>query len=205
MRTPLARLRAAAEVEAMNGHGGALPETVMEETTGLLDMINTALAVSQTENIADTTPREEIDLSVFVGRMADLYSAPAEDVGIDFSVDLPTLPVFVFAHKAKLQQLVGNLLDNALKFTPRGGRVMVSVKGDPVELAVTNTGPGIEAADIPHVFSRFWRAQKSRSLPGNGLGLALVKAIAQTYGASVTCVSSSSGPTTFSVRWQPNR
>ena len=78
----------------------------------------------------------------------------------------------------------------------------MKLKESPTVVEVRNTGPGIAEADIPHVFNRFWRGQKGRTLPGNGLGLALVKAIAESYGASVRCASSESGPTTFSVEFK---
>ena len=203
LRTPLARMKAAAELDALSGEDrGNLPQTVIEETSGMLEMINDALAVSRAEHLVDATPRDEIDLAVFLKRMADLYSTLAEDAEIAFSVNVPERPVVVMAHKGKLQQLVGNLLDNALKFTPRGGKVSVQLHESPPVVEVANTGPGIAEADIPHVFSRFWRGQKARTLPGNGLGLALVKAIAESYGASVRCSSSESGPTTFSVEFK---
>ena len=204
LRTPLTRMKAAAELDALSGEDrGALPQTVIEETSGMLNMINDALAVSQAENLIDPTPRDEIDLAVFLKRMADLYSTLAEDAEIAFSVNVPERPVIVLAHKSKLQQLVGNLLDNALKFTPKGGNVSVQLQEAPPVIEVANTGPGIAETDITHVFSRFWRGQKARTLPGNGLGLALVKAIAESYGASVRCLSSASGPTTFSVEFKP--
>ncbi len=198
LRTPLGRLRAAAELAAFSG-APSLPETVIEETSGMLEMINTALAVTRAENLADPTPREELDMGAFLARLADLYSAPAEDRGMDFSLTLPDGPVFALAHKGKVQQLVGNLLDNAIKFTPEGGKI--SVRLEPGRLSVSNTGPGIDPADIPHIFGRFWRAERSRTLPGNGLGLALVKAIADSYGWRVKCSSSLAGPTEFTVEF----
>ena len=202
LRTPLARMKAAAELDALSGEDrGNLPQTVIEETSGMLEMINDALAVSRAEHLVDATPRDEIDLAVFLKRMADLYSTLAEDAEIAFSVNVPERPVVVMAHKGKLQQLVGNLLDNALKFTPSGGRISVELEASPPTVKVTNTGSGIAEPDIPRAFSRFWRGQKARTLPGNGLGLALVKAIAESYGASVRCSSSESGPTTFSVEF----
>ena len=167
----------------------------------MLGLINTSLAVSQAENLGCTAPLEETDFTTFARQMCDLYAVSAEDAGIEMSSALPGKPVFVMAHRGQLQQLVGNLLDNAVKFTPAGGYIRVSIGDSPVVLEVENTGPGIDESDIPHVFSRFWRAQKSRSLPGNGLGLALVKAIAESYGGSVSCTSSPSGPTKFTVRF----
>ena len=95
--------------------------------------------------------------------------------------------------------MVGNRLDNAIKFTPGGGHVVVRLTAVPTVIEVENSGPGIEAKDIPHVFKRFWRADPSRSLQRNGLGLALVKAIAESYGGSVSCTSLPGRTTTFRI------
>lgn len=201
LRTPLTRLMASAEAAALGNVDlqRPLPETVTDEASAMLEMINTMLEISQTENRIDRTPRENVDLVSFVTRVVDLYSALAEESGISLESNLPQQPVAFSGHAGKLQRLLGNLLDNAMKFTPKGGRVIVSLLPDPVVLTVANTGPGIAAEDIPHVFKRFWRAEKSRSLPGNGLGLALVKAIATSYGGTASCLSDPDGWTTFRI------
>ncbi|MGN0853711.1 MAG: sensor histidine kinase [Kiritimatiellia bacterium] len=197
LRTPLTRLRLAAELDAMaETPRRSLPELVSKETGDMLDMINTMLEISQTSHGIDRTPREILDLAAFVRNTAELYATLAEDNGQRLVVHVPDSPVPFSGHKGKLQQLLGNLLDNAVKFTPRNGEIVVSLRADPVTLAVSNTGPGIAAADIPHVFKRFWRADSSRTLPGNGLGLALAKAIATSYGAGLVCASAN-GLTTF--------
>ena len=200
LRTPLTRLRAAAELAAMGGPiKRPLAETVSMETTDMLDLINTMLDISQTEEQVDHTPRETLDLSIFVKSVADLYSVLAENNDQRLVVQVPELPTFFSGHKGKLQQLFGNLLDNAIKFTPKGGSITVTLTANPVVFTVTNTGPGISAEDLPNVFKRFWRADSSRSLPGNGLGLALAKAIATSYSAKLSCTSGN-GLTTFSFR-----
>ena len=201
LRTPLTRLMASAEAAALGNVDlqRPLPETVTDEVSAMLEMINTMLEISQTENRIDRTPRENVDLVSFVTRVVDLYSALAEESGISLESNLPQQPVMFSGHAGKLQRLLGNLLDNAMKFTPKGGRVVVSLLSDPVVLTVANTGPGIAAENIPHVFKRFWRAEKSRSLPGNGLGLALVKAIATSYGGTASCLSEPDGWTTFRI------
>lgn len=202
LRTPLTRLKAAAELAALGNAApqrAPLPETVTDEVSAMLEMINTMLEISQAENRIDRSPREEMDLVPFVARAVELYSALAEDLGISLEPRLPAHPVVFSGHTGKLQRLLGNLLDNAMKFTPRGGRVVVALSDGPVVLEVSNTGPGVAPDDIPHVFKRFWRAEKSRSLPGNGLGLALVKAIAVSYGGAVSCESDPGAWTTFRV------
>ena len=190
LRTPLTRLKAAAELHAMGVDTvGNLAENVMEETDALLAMVNMMLEISQTEYRVTRVPMEELDLVPFFGEMLELYSALADDRGISLSAQLPTSPVLFRGHKGRLQQMVGNLLDNAVKFTPGGGHVVVRLTAAPIVIEVENSGPGIEAKDIPYVFKRFWRADSSRSLQGNGLGLALVKAIVESYGGSVSCRS----------------
>lgn len=199
LRTPLTRIRAAAETAALADGGHPLAEDVCEEASSMLEMINTMLDISQTDSRIRRTPREQIEMVAFVRHVIELYSVLAEESSVSLSATMPNTPLYVSAHKGRLQQMLGNLLDNALKFTPKGGRIEVRLASDPFSLSVANTGPGIPASDIPHVFKRFWRGDDSRSLPGNGLGLALVKAIVTSYGGSVKCESTPGEWTVFAV------
>ena len=191
LRTPLTRLNMAAEASLTGGDVGKLAEGVARETGAMVEMINTMLEISQAGFRIDRTPREDLDLADIVRQSGELYAAIAEDQGLVLSVEAPSTPVLYSAHKAKIQQLIGNLLENALKFTPRGGKVTLALDEDAeaIRIAVTDTGCGIEEKDLPHVFQRFYRADSSRNLPGNGLGLALVHAIVTSYGGRVTCSS----------------
>ena len=199
LRTPLTRIRAAAETAALAEGEHPLAEDVCEEASSMLEMINTMLDISQTDSRIRRTPREQIEMVAFVGHVIELYSVLAEESSVSLSATMPDAPLYVSAHKGRLQQMLGNLLDNALKFTPKGGRIEVRLSSNPFSLSVANTGPGIPASDIPHVFKRFWRGDGSRSLPGNGLGLALVKAIVTSYGGSVKCESTPGEWTVFTV------
>lgn len=199
LRTPLTRIRAAAETAALADGEHPLAEDVCEEASSMLEMINTMLDISQTDSRIRRTPREQIEMVAFVGHVIELYSVLAEESSVSLVVSMPDAPLYVSAHKGRVQQMLGNLLDNAIKFTPKGGRIEVRLASDPFSLSVANTGPGIPAADIPHVFKRFWRGDGSRSLPGNGLGLALVKAIVTSYGWSVKCESTPGDWTVFTV------
>ena len=199
LRTPLTRIRAAAETAALAEGEHPLAEDVCEEASSMLEMINTMLDISQTDSRIRRTPREQIEMVAFTGHVIELYSVLAEESSVSLSATMPDAPLYVSAHKGRLQQMLGNLLDNALKFTPKGGRIEVRLASDPFSLSVANTGCGIPAADIPHVFKRFWRGDGSRSLPGNGLGLALVKAIVTSYGGSVKCESTPGEWTVFTV------
>ena len=200
LRTPLTRLRAAAELQAMGmDKSGRFPVTVIEEADSMLEMVNMMLEIAQAECGIARMPKEEIDLVPFVRGMTDLYSAIAEDRGLSLRDEIPEGAVIFRGHRGRMQQMVGNLLDNAMKFTPEGGTVVVRLSADPVAMEVENSGPGIAPEDLPHVFKRFWRADSSRSLQGNGLGLALVKAIAESYGGTVSCTSVPGKTTTFRI------
>ena len=205
LRTPLARMHAQAELAAMGDVSAAeLAAGVAEETSSMLELITTMLDLSQTGARIERSPRMDVDLAAIVRQMTEFYASVAEDKGVAFVLDLPDGEIVRSAHKAKLQQLVGNLLDNAVKFTPSGGTVSVTLTKEPetglARLAVSDTGIGISDADKPNLFKRFWRSDASRSLPGNGLGLAVVKAIVTSYGGSVTCTSRPGVGTTFVVK-----
>ena len=205
LRTPLARMHAQAELAAMGEVSAQeLAAGVAEETTSMLELINTMLDLSQTGARIERSPRTDVDLAAIVRQMTDFYASVAEDKRVAFILDLPEGEIVRSAHKAKLQQLVGNLLDNAVKFTPAGGTVSVTLSKEPetglARLAVSDTGIGISEADQANLFKRFWRSDASRSLPGNGLGLAVVKAIVTSYGGTVTCTSRPGVGTTFVVK-----
>ena len=205
LRTPLARMHAQAELAAMGEVSAQeLAAGVAEETTSMLELINTMLDLSQTGARIERSPRTDVDLAAIVRQMTDFYASVAEDKRVAFILDLPDGEIVRSAHKAKLQQLVGNLLDNAVKFTPAGGTVSVTLSKEPetglARLAVSDTGIGISEADQANLFKRFWRSDASRSLPGNGLGLAVVKAIVTSYGGTVTCTSRPGVGTTFVVK-----
>ena len=101
-----------------------------------------------------------------------------------------------------IQRMLTNLVDNAIKYTPGGGRVTVSVRGDSdgaVVLSVSDTGPGIPEEDHERIFERFYRGDQSRSEPGTGLGLSLARAIARAHGGDITVESRPMEGSTFRV------
>jgi signal transduction histidine kinase len=167
----------------------------------MLELINTMLEISQTGCQLDRTPREDIDLCAFLRETADLYATVLDDQGLNLTFNIPDVPVIFSGHRGRLQRLLGNLLDNAIKFTPRGGTITLALDCAQyaVVLRVADTGCGIAPADIPHVFRRFWRSDSSRSLPGNGLGLALAKAIVTSYAGTIACDSVLGKGTTFTI------
>ncbi len=138
----------------------------------------------------------------------ELFRPLAEERKINMAVQ-GSGSVRLLSDRRKLQRVLGNLLDNSIKFTPPGGTVSVSVTGDgsQVVIEVRDTGAGISEEDLPRVFDRFFRAEKSRSEPGNGLGLSLAKAFVTSLGGSITATSGEGS--TFRVmlprRFSPER
>jgi len=121
-----------------------------------------------------------------VREACDMLHHAAEEKGVDLSCsfgdDLPR----IVADRDRVHQVLGNLIGNALKFTPSGGQVQIQVEAErgSVRIAVTDTGPGIPRGDLPHVFDRFWQAQRARD-GGAGLGLAIARAIVEAHGGEI--------------------
>jgi two-component system, OmpR family, sensor histidine kinase MprB len=108
----------------------------------------------------------------------------------------------VVAVPAAIERAIGNLLDNAAKWSPDGGAVEVRVVGGSV--SVRDHGPGIADEDLPYVFDRFYRARSARGMPGSGLGLAIVRQVAEAHGGSVTAEPADGGGTIMTLRLQPS-
>jgi CheY-like chemotaxis protein/anti-sigma regulatory factor (Ser/Thr protein kinase) len=168
----------------------------------VLDLINQILDVARLE--AGRTPlrARPLDLGTFVEGIAQPFREPAARKAMHFGVELPTRPVEVFADPLQLEKVVANLLSNALKFTPEGGavRVTVSAEGDAAHVVVRDSGPGIPAADVPHVFDRFYQVNEAAQTQlGTGIGLALAKEVVDLHGGALTVASEEGFGSTFTV------
>lgn len=132
----------------------------------------------------DNTP---VDLSGLLQDVAETYASRAEQAGINFTLAVPKVRLMVAGNEAQIRRAVGNVLSNAVKFTPDGGSVELACKfnAQRVEIRVDDTGIGIPAEDLSAVFSRFHRGRNAASFPGNGLGLAIVRTIVEHHGGSV--------------------
>jgi two-component system sensor histidine kinase BaeS len=128
--------------------------------------------------------------------------ATAKDISVSLQLEADALPVR--ANEAQLRRLLLILIDNALKYTPPGGRVTIQGSSDPTEvkISVADTGAGISPDDLPHVFERFWRADKvrSREAGGTGLGLTIARQIAELHGAHLGVQSEIGRGSVFTVR-----
>jgi signal transduction histidine kinase len=156
--------------------------------------------ISEAETGTLRLQKQRVDLAGVVRDAMDLYADVAEDRGISVHVDAPE-DVCVHADRNRLRQVAANLLDNAVKYTPRGGRVELAARREGAQalLIVRDTGPGIPPEDRPRIFDRLYRGDRSRSERGLGLGLSLVRAIVEAHQGGVTVDSTPGGGSAFTV------
>jgi signal transduction histidine kinase len=210
LRTPLTRLRGTAELALagpsdLERYREALADCV-EETDRVLVMLNTLMDISEAESGAMQLQREPVPLDEVVARAMDLYHDVADAKGIGITVVSGfsrTEPVIVIGDRTRLEQVAANLIDNAIKYTPSGGRVDVSVRrdGSSAVLEVRDTGAGIPADEISRIWDRLFRGDSSRAERGLGLGLSLVKAIVTAHNGTVDVSSEPGRGSTFTARF----
>lgn len=159
---------------------------IIEECDHLVGMVNTMLEIARLDAVGTADPRQPVDLVHLAHSAAELFEPLAEDRGLRIAVRAPETPVWVGGHPAQLQRAVANLLDNAILYSDRG-TIVLSVESarDACRLTVADEGPGIPPEARPRIFDRFYRADPSRSRPGSGLGLSLVKSIVQAHAGEV--------------------
>jgi len=211
LRTPLARLRGTAEMALAAPPDAerdreALADCV-EEVDRVRVMLDTLMDISEAESGALQLHREPTALADVLARAVDLYRDVADAKGVALMAqDLapshePGGALVVDADRTRLEQVVANLIDNAVKYTPTGGRVDVSLSRDHdrAVLRVSDTGPGIPADEKPRIWERLFRGDASRTERGLGLGLSLVKAIVEAHGGAVDVTSAVGRGSTFTV------
>jgi len=207
LRTPLTRMLTCAEVtfsgpQELAAYRDAMADNA-EECRRMLILINTMLEISRTESGTVPIRKESFDMTELLRHSIELFQMEAEQKQQTFTADLPSAPIPFYGDRMKIQQMIANLLDNALKFTPSGGAVTVKlfITDGYLNFSVKDTGCGISETDQKNVFKRFYRADTSRNRPGNGLGLSLVQAIVHAHGGVIELHSSSGEGSTFSVRF----
>ncbi len=194
LRTPLTRLRGTAEV-ALRSHPGAdgaseaLADCV-EESDRVLTMLQTLMDVSEAEAGTMRLARSQTDLCALWNEVVELYQYVAEEKKITVTTDFAE-PCAAFADPNRMRQVFANLLDNAIKYTPPGGRVAIQVRRENSSIVtrVRDTGMGIPPAEQEKIWDRLYRGDKSRSQRGLGLGLSLVRAIVHAHQGSVSVIS----------------
>jgi signal transduction histidine kinase len=188
LRTPLTRLRARLEdLRAASAPDTRAPlDTAVADADELLATFNALLRISRIEAGGRRVDLAPVDLAVLVQDVGDLYEPLAGDRGQVLAVSAAG-PLWVEGDRDLLFQALANLVDNAVKYTPPGGRIGLSAAcaDRDARVTVSDSGPGIPAELRERVFQRFFRGDASRSTPGSGLGLSLVQAVAQYHGARI--------------------
>ncbi|OGR94054.1 MAG: hypothetical protein A2V88_10125 [Elusimicrobia bacterium RBG_16_66_12] len=206
LRTPLASIKGFAETLREGAvddkeHRIEFLRTIEEHADHLTKMVDDLLDLSAIESGHRLPRLEPEDLAVLLTESVRAFAPIAGDRGVALeALPLPLLPK-ALADRDQFRQILANLLDNAIKYTERGGRVEVSAEASAggLSVAVRDTGAGIPADDLPRVFERFYRVDKARSREagGTGLGLSIVKHLVEAHGGKVSVESRQPGGSVF--------
>jgi len=203
LRTPVMGLLARVEAaqDGVLADEAANLAAMHDEALRLARLLDDLSALADAERPGLLLAVEQVDLATLAQTQVGVFAGGFADKGITLSSDAQA--AIVDGEPKRLEQIVVNLLSNALRYTDPGGRVSVVVRaagGDAV-LEVTDTGIGISAEDLPHVFTRFWRGEKSRSRAtgGAGIGLSIVKELTRVHGGHVSVESAPGGGSLFRV------
>ena len=172
----------------------------VEEADRVLVMLTTLMDISEAESGAIELHRDMVPLSEIVERALDLYRDAAEAKGVTLEAHVDEA-VVVSIDRLRFEQVAANLLDNAIKYTPAGGRVDISVarENGRAVLRVHDSGIGIPSAEVPRIWERLFRGDQSRTERGLGLGLSLVKAVVEAHGGTISVDSTPGAGSTFVV------
>ncbi len=209
LKTPLMVVRAGVERTLTHpGTSGESLETLdqtLEQLNRMTEMMDNLLTLARVDEGRAPLALEPCDLRDVVADVSETGGILGEGAGVEVATQMPETPVRLPLDRGRIRQMLLNLVTNAIKYTPEGGRVGIelSYAGSEVRLVVEDTGIGIAAGDLDHIFDRFWRADVARSRtgarPGVGLGLAITKWIAEAHGGSITVQSRPGRGTTFTV------
>jgi len=204
LRTPMTRLRGIAENALQSGQTlEACQEALsdcLEESEHIVKMLNTLMDISEAKTGILNLDMKLVDVSALMEEVVELYRYIAEEKNITIHTVLAG-DLTISADPDRIRQVLGNLLDNAVKYTPAGGRVAVDAhqREKQVIITVKDTGVGIRREDLPKIWNRLYRGDESRSQRGLGLGLSFVKSIVEVHGGYVDVSSEPGYGSTFSV------
>ncbi|NOY22814.1 MAG: HAMP domain-containing histidine kinase [Acidobacteria bacterium] len=202
LKSPLTRIRGVAEGAVLqNPELEKWAGPIVEESDRLIGMIETMLNIARMNAGLMEIEKKPVNFNRLLSTAVDLFTPVAEEKGLTFLLDLPDGDTVAPGDERRLQRMMANLIDNALKFTRPGGVVEVSLKkkANGIGIAVADSGIGIPDAEKELVFQRFHRGEQSRSTPGSGLGLTLAKAIAEIHGGTISVSDSPLGGSSFTV------
>jgi signal transduction histidine kinase len=204
LRTPLTRLRGTAELALSTAADPAAAREALadcvEESERVLAILNTLMDITEAKAGLMKLDRVPLELCQMANEVVELYQYVAEEKKIAIHTDLPE-SCEVNADRNRIRQVFANLLDNAIKYTTKGGSVTIILRADPGQAVAIfrDTGMGIPAEELEKIWTRLYRGDKSRSQRGLGLGLSLVKAVVEAHGGKVTVASKPNAGATFTV------
>lgn len=191
LRSPLTRAKSTIETALRRGENPDSYRRALEQTGAELETIqhtfDALISIAQAEAGLNRLTIESLDLSTLAGDLAEVYQPIAEDAGLELGGEIAD-GIVLTGHRQLLAQALSNLIDNALKYSPAGGRIEVTLSREDgtAVLSVADQGPGIPAEDRARVLERFVRLDDSRGTPGSGLGLSLVAAVAKLHGGALS-------------------
>ena len=206
LRTPLTTIAGYAEaLEEGKVAAEELPRVsrvIHRESRRLSRLLEDLMLLSRLEAGEFQLRLEQVELARHLGGSVEAYRGRADEAGVSLEADLAEVPPMA-VDPDRIDQMVGNLVENALRYTPQGGtvRLILGKEASGVRISVSDTGPGIEAADLPHIFERLYVAQRYRPArpEGSGLGLAIVKELAEAMGGTAGVASEPGRGTTVTV------
>ncbi len=211
LRSPLTAIQSSIEVSL---NSDRTPEQykelicdILDECSDLRILVNQLLLLAESDAGLLHIEKEPFDLRLVVERALDMFQGVAETRGIELTRDCPH-PVLIHGDSGRLRQVINNLIDNAMKFSPNGTRVSIALRFDEASneavFSVSDQGSGIDDADKPHLFGRFFRGDKARQrdqpTKGTGLGLSICQAIVQAHRGTITVENNPASGCTFTVR-----
>jgi signal transduction histidine kinase len=198
LRTPIARARARLEDASVHATTKSELRAAIDRATtdldGIVSVFQALLRIAEIEAGSRRSAFAPLDAAPLLAEVVEVYGAVAEEKGIVLSVQSPA-PLPIYGDRELIQQAVANLVDNAVKFSPPDSAVRLFATFTParLDIAVADQGPGIPQADQARATERFFRGERARNTPGSGLGLALVNAVAQLHGGSLSLAAANPG------------
>jgi two-component system sensor histidine kinase BaeS len=204
LHTPLTALQA--NLELARDANNASERTrylarAKEQSQRLEALVQSLLDLSRIEARASEPDFAPVDILQLIREVGEQFASRAEQADRIFTMQLPDAALLIQGNETQLRQVVINLLENALKFTPADGKIALTLEqqADEIKLTVSDSGIGIPSEDLPHLFERFHRGRNASEYPGNGLGLAIVKAIVYLHKGDITAQSAENRGTTVSL------
>lgn len=208
LRTPINAMRIQGEYALTQESGEEKDEAIvrmLEKNEEMHALVSQLLMIARMD--AGQTPlADPCDLAQMIMQAAEDMQPVADERGVRIETQIPAQPCIVQGNRAMLMRALINLTDNAIRYGKENGRVRIALQADEEDLRMTvsDDGPGIDQADLPHVFERFWRADSARTSQGTGIGLAIVRAAARMHGGEAYAESGKGKGSSFTIRLPKN-